>query len=204
LYDKRPPPNVRGFFDIRLVRDSLTGRDEYRCYVRDADRELRLVCSLVGRSPEEAEKAGIMALSFARSPEHYHRTATGLSIAWLAKVAGAENDVPDEEIIRETAAWAKSLSPPWLHVLEYPVLGKARPYEILVLLEEGVVPPELRAGLIERIAAQTPAHILPHVAFLSREDRFKADLLLYALTRADHIDDELARFCEEIIAGTMI
>ena len=202
LYGKRLPLAARQFFDIRVVRDALTGRDEYRCYIRDADRALRIVCLLVGRSPEEAARAGMMALSFARLPEHYHRTATGVTIAWVAVLADAAGGAADDERIRETAAWAASLLPPWLRVLEYPILGETHPFEALVLLEEEAVPAEMRDELRERISAHMPAHVLPHVAFLSREERRKADMLLYASTRAVRINDELARFCEEKISGT--
>jgi|GEM_PF-6306433 len=199
------PLVAHNFFDIRATRNEVTGQEEYRCYIRDEGRKLRMLSLLAGQSPAEAARAGMLALHFARIPEHYHRTKTGIKISWVAALVEEENAASDAVRIRETVAWAERMLPCWLRILEYPLLGAAHACEALLLVEEEAVPPEWRADFLKRVEAQTPAHLLLHVVFLSAEERRKAELLLHASTQEGNQEGrwshhQLTRFCEEKMA----
>jgi len=206
-YKGHAPPLARSFFDIQLTCNPVTGEDEYRCYMKDEEGKPRIISLLAGQSQAEAARAGMLALHFARMPEHYHRTKTGIKISWVAALAGEENAACDAVRIRETVAWAERMLPPWLRVLEYPLLGEAHACEALVLVEEEAIPPEWRADFLKQVEAQTPAHLLLHVVFLSAKERRKAELLLHASTQegmpqGGWIHQQLTRFCEEKMAET--
>lgn len=227
------PVVEQSFFDMRVSRNPVTQKDEYRVYIRDEkqpdgkesdDRKnLRMVCRLVSRTPEEAEAVACLALRLAELPEHYQVSENGIRIAWIADLVLSAKETEKEdatvrlsepgrrtyaERIAENVAWVKGILPPWIKVLEYQALGDDRPFEIAILVEEESVPVKWRPALLERIMDHVPAHIFPRVFFIGREERHKMDALLYKPVHPDHgerdrRDAELLSFLHSLEEGAV-
>lgn len=76
----------RNCFEMRKTANGLTGRDEYRCYIRDARGRLRIVCTQLAPTPEQAELVAAAALRLAALPVHYHVEQGRVRIGWLAEL----------------------------------------------------------------------------------------------------------------------
>lgn len=187
----------RGHYEMRKFGNALTGRNEYRCYIRDSGGGLRIVCTLLSPTPERAELTAATALRLAALPEHYHLEGGRVRIGWLAELHDPENPPAAvaaangqaerlNRLIRDTVQWARAIQPPWVCVLDYTELGENRPFELAVLVEAELVPPRRRASMAGAIRAHVPAHLLPRLFFVSPARRRLADTLLHAPDSANY------------------
>lgn len=189
------------FFDIRVHKNSITEKNEYRAYIRDEKKNLRMVLKLLTDTPEEAEALACLALRFAELPEHYEFLENGIRIAWIADLVLYEEKGEKEaqrllatELLKKSHAraisdnvdWVRSILPPWVKVLEYQALGEERPFEIAILVEEELVPLKWREALVTSIMEHVPAHLFARVFFITKEERHTMDVLLYKPRHPDH------------------
>ncbi|WP_027187588.1 hypothetical protein [Desulfovibrio cuneatus] len=202
------PAPAQRFFDIRVERNTVTGQDEYRCYIRDAEQRLRIICKIAASSLEEAEFIGLYVMRLAGSAEQYHITDKDIHIGWLAVLAEEDptmvSDAPPNPFdrIRETTMWVKTSLPSWVEIVDYTEIGEDRPFELAVLLEQTLVPPAWQPSLKQAIQEHIPAHILAHVFFITPEERGLIDSLLYRPEKSTeaHRHDTRARLRELILS----
>ncbi|MFT4300317.1 MAG: hypothetical protein QM579_01040, partial [Desulfovibrio sp.] len=184
------PAPAQRFFDIRLERNTTTEQDEYRCYIRDAEQRLRIICKIAASSLEEAEFIGLHVMRLAGYAEQYHITDEDIRIGWLAALAEEDSPMASDaplspfDRISKTTAWAKALLPAWVKVVDYEAIGENRPFEMAVFLEQALVPPAWRPSLEQAIQKHIPAHILAHVFFINPEERRLMDALLYSTEKS--------------------
>lgn len=176
----RPKLSQRNF-TICLSPNPVTGEDEFRCYIFDSAKKLRIICDVMAPSPEEAERIAFMVLHFAKIPKHYFLDGEKIRIGWLAKLPAvdslAKDSVDVSSQIKECVEWVKTLLAPWVKVISYEDLGEPLPYCLAVLVAEEDVPQKHRETLEIGIRKQIPAHLFPRVFFLNQKDKKRVDLL---------------------------
>ncbi len=193
-----PASRPQELFDMRGETNRVTGRREYRCFIRESapyndETPVRLVCDLMSPTPFAAEASALAALAQAASPDFYHLRGSFVRVGSLASLPDSGEGLPN---ISETVAWARTLAPPWVRALDYVELGEARPFEIAVLLTDDV-PERFRAQARELVEAQLPAHLLAGIYFVGPELRSRVDSLMHEPAEVGH--DSWARRYEELL-----
>ena len=168
---------IQHYFEIRQFSNPLTGQPEYRCYIRDKDKNLRIISNMVSASLDDAELSGLIAMRLAGRKEHYRLVGNEIHIGLMAKLVASNNytlsgNQPDaNKRINDTVAWARSILPHWIRVIKYENIDKRRPFELAVLFEEETIPLPERIKLSKAIKGHIPAHLYAHVFFLGKEER---------------------------------
>lgn len=172
------PKLPQRYFDMRFTPNPLTGDDEFRCYIRDDEGNIRIICDLMSSNPLEAERVALMVLRLAGLSDHYSLSDKTIRIGWLAKLPNQYSELEASACIKACEEWAKTLLPPWVKVLSYEELGQRLPYCLAVLIEAEDIPQSHRDSLTDEIRQNIPAHLYPRIFFLTREDRRRVDWLL--------------------------
>ncbi|UQZ88717.1 hypothetical protein C4J81_05665 [Deltaproteobacteria bacterium Smac51] len=183
------------YFDMRKSANRISGHDEYRCYIRDAEGRLRLIVRHMSASPEEAEGLARLALRLAANPSEYRAGPEVVHVGWLAELPGREHVEGDGQYpgnsmfgaIEDTVEWASSLLPVWIRVVEYLELEAERPFEVAVLADEAAVPLRWRDWLVRSIRREVPAHVLPRTFFLNSEEIKEYEAIVHDLGASGHI-----------------